>query len=72
MTQGQLVPLIKTAHAATLIEMLKHFEADIYPLLKAAGLPEDILQTHHEFVPETPNQTPAGHDGRKGRSGSLW
>lgn len=54
MTQGQLVPLIKTAHAATLIEMLKHFEADIYPLLKTAGLPEDILQTHHEFVPETP------------------
>lgn len=54
MTQGQLVPLIKTAHAATLIEMLKHFEADIYPLLKTAGLPEDILQTRHEFVPETP------------------
>ncbi|OLQ72785.1 AraC family transcriptional regulator [Photobacterium proteolyticum] len=54
MNQGQLVPLIKTVHAATLIEMLKHFEADIYPLLKTAGLPEDILQTHHEFVPESP------------------
>ncbi|MCW8328910.1 helix-turn-helix transcriptional regulator [Photobacterium sp. SDRW27] len=54
MNQGQLVPLIKTAHAATLIEMLKHFEADIYPLLKTAGLPEDILQSRHEFVPETP------------------
>lgn len=54
MTPGQLVPLIKTAHAATLVEMLKHFEADIYPLLKAAGLPEDIMRTRHEFLPETP------------------
>ncbi|SDJ28498.1 AraC-type DNA-binding protein [Ferrimonas sediminum] len=54
MAHGQLVPLIKTIHAETLIELLKHFEADIYPLLAAAGLPEDVLNTGHEYVPEGP------------------
>ncbi|WP_028112950.1 helix-turn-helix domain-containing protein [Ferrimonas kyonanensis] len=54
MPHGQLVPLIKTVHAETLVELLKHFEGDIYPLLAAAGLPEDLLNSGHEYVPEGP------------------
>ncbi|PSW16915.1 AraC family transcriptional regulator [Photobacterium sanctipauli] len=54
MQQGQLVPLIKTVHASTFVSLLKHFEQDIYPLLETVGLPEDILSTKHEYIPETP------------------
>ena len=54
MQQGQLVPLIKTVNASTLISLIKHFEKDIYPLLSAAGIPEDILQQKHEYLPEAP------------------
>ncbi|KLV06916.1 AraC family transcriptional regulator [Photobacterium aquae] len=54
MQPGQLIPLIKTVHAATFIELLRNFETDIYPLLKTAGLPDDILRGKHEFIPEKP------------------
>ncbi|PSW16083.1 AraC family transcriptional regulator [Photobacterium rosenbergii] len=54
MQQGQLVPLIKTVNASTIIALVKHFESDIYPLLSAAGIPDDILQQHHEYLPEAP------------------
>lgn len=54
MPSGPLVPLIKTAHAETLVGLLKQFETDIYPLLRAAGLPEDLLNASHEYLPETP------------------
>ncbi|MGF1862267.1 helix-turn-helix transcriptional regulator [Photobacterium profundum] len=54
MAANQLTPLIKTVHAATLVELLTHFEKDIYPLLKTAGLPEDILRSKSEFMPEEP------------------
>ncbi|MGR5066054.1 helix-turn-helix domain-containing protein [Photobacterium sp. DNB22_13_2] len=54
MQQGQLVPLIKTVNASTIIALISHFENDIYPLLNAAGIPEDILQQKHEYLPEAP------------------
>ncbi|MGF1734246.1 helix-turn-helix domain-containing protein [Photobacterium satsumensis] len=54
MQQGQLVPLIKTVNASTIIALITHFEKDIYPLLSAAGIPDDILQQNHEYLPEAP------------------
>ncbi|GAL02803.1 putative transcriptional regulator [Photobacterium aphoticum] len=51
-----LVPLIHTAHANAFITLIKHFEHDIYPLLKAAGLPSNILRQPYEFVSTTPIQ----------------
>ncbi|MGF1683103.1 helix-turn-helix domain-containing protein [Photobacterium minamisatsumaniensis] len=54
MQQGQLVPLIKTVHASTFVSLLKHFEQDIYPLLQTVGLPDDILSSKHEYIPEAP------------------
>ncbi|PSU36291.1 helix-turn-helix domain-containing protein [Photobacterium lutimaris] len=54
MQQGQLVPLIKTINASTIIALITHFEKDIYPLLSAAGIPDDILQQNHEYLPEAP------------------
>ncbi|KHT62226.1 AraC family transcriptional regulator [Photobacterium gaetbulicola] len=54
MQQGQLVPLVKTVNASTIIALIKHFEHDIYPLLSAAGIPDDIMQHKHEYLPEAP------------------
>ena len=49
-----LVPLIHASHAKAFITLIKHFEHDIYPLLKAAGLPDTLLRQPYQFVASTP------------------
>jgi len=49
-----LIPLVKTAHAATLLQMIKNVNSDIYPLIEKAGLPENVLAGQFDYLPEKP------------------
>lgn len=46
--------LIQTNYVRTLLGMLSEIEPDIYPYIEQAGLPENILNTPHRYVPEVP------------------
>ncbi|MGF1689277.1 helix-turn-helix transcriptional regulator [Photobacterium japonica] len=54
MPDKPLVPLIHASHAKAFITLIKHFEHDIYPLLKTAGLPDTLLRQPYQFVSSTP------------------
>ncbi|WP_076416628.1 AraC family transcriptional regulator [Shewanella sp. UCD-KL12] len=49
---AQLVPLFNAEYTVTLVNQLRKLDRDIYPLISMAGLPENILDTEFDFVPE--------------------
>lgn len=49
---GNIVPLFNARYTATLVKLLKQLDSDVYPLLSKIGLPENILETEFDFVPE--------------------
>ncbi|QDO83146.1 AraC family transcriptional regulator [Shewanella psychropiezotolerans] len=51
---AQIVPLFNAEYTVTLVNLLRTLDRDIYPLISMAGLPENILETEYDFVPEAP------------------
>ena len=50
----QIVPLFNAEYTVTLVNLLRTLDRDIYPLISMTGLPENILETEYDFVPEAP------------------
>ncbi|MEH6452307.1 MAG: helix-turn-helix transcriptional regulator [Psychromonas sp.] len=48
------IVLIKTTYVHTLLGMLRDIDPDIYPYIEQAGLPENILNTPYDYIPDVP------------------
>ncbi|QFU23807.1 helix-turn-helix domain-containing protein [Shewanella eurypsychrophilus] len=51
---ANLVPLFKSEYTITLVNLLKRIDKNIYPLISMVGLPDNILEGKHTYVPEAP------------------
>ncbi|WP_394200320.1 helix-turn-helix domain-containing protein [Shewanella waksmanii] len=52
MPNKTIVALFQSEYTVVLVELLKEFERDIYPIIDRANLPENILEQNHDYVPE--------------------